>query len=556
MRKEALLLFALLLFSGCTINQGSLDTVFKSMPQVEEFIRTHPNATVVIVKLNETEVEDASEQIMGYCGKALSPQVLYFGRASYKNFELVAYFDRNYEMLCMVSKTGEEGIKEETEEITEPQEEITLLCSIEDSQVLLNWSASQSANFKYYKVVRSNSNPTPSYPADGYIAVLVDRLMTEYVDKAPKEGTNYYRITVVKSDDSKVNSNVCAISISLPELETASYSVYDSNCVCDGLGCSGTYDTVVSGLGLSNLFMNDGKYTTINHFSLGAGCSMWPKERYCPDDGKVKELCGEASSCYDNCCQPKAPYCISPNGRSATGWMILKLDEPTQLRVIEIEAKYLGYTEHTGLAASLLLSNGSWVYAGDTGDITNSMSKYTIPIEYELPVEKVYLSSSTWQVASKTVLEYVYLVTGGEYGGPECGQEDGSCPSECSKHSDKDCCSQYGWHWYGDDCHSEPYAPVSNQSIELFGQLQSDGVFLNWTSYTGGNFKYYKVVRSTSNPSPVYPADGYIAVISNSDNSQYLDADFSGVLTYYRISTVLNDESKIHSNVFTIENSG
>ncbi len=76
-------------------------------------------------------------------------------------------------------------------------------------------------------------------------------------------------------------------------------------------------------------------------------------------------------------------------------------------------------------------------------------------------------------------------------------------------------------------------------------------VLLEWEAYKGDNFKYYKVVHSTTDSDPKYPEDGYIQVITNPSETTYKDyGKFEiGVKNYYRITTVLNDDSKIHSNV-------
>jgi len=75
---------------------------------------------------------------------------------------------------------------------------------------------------------------------------------------------------------------------------------------------------------------------------------------------------------------------------------------------------------------------------------------------------------------------------------------------------------------------------------------------LSWTPWPE-DITYYKVVRSTTNNDPKYPEDSYIAVISDRESTQYLDCEWnSNATTYYRITTVLENSSKVHSNVLTI----
>lgn len=50
----------------------------------------------------------------------------------------------------------------------------TLSVSVESNGVQLNWTKVSSNGFKYYKVVLSKYNATPSYPGDGYLAYISD----------------------------------------------------------------------------------------------------------------------------------------------------------------------------------------------------------------------------------------------------------------------------------------------------------------------------------------------------------------------------------------------
>jgi len=66
--------------------------------------------------------------------------------------------------------------------------------ALENGAVKMSWNSYAPAGFNYYKVVRSNKNPNPVYPDDGYIKYSSDKGFTSYVDNSPKAGTSYYRI--------------------------------------------------------------------------------------------------------------------------------------------------------------------------------------------------------------------------------------------------------------------------------------------------------------------------------------------------------------------------
>lgn len=77
-----------------------------------------------------------------------------------------------------------------------------------DGNILLTWDAIDAEGFSGYKVVASSSNPSPSYPADGYIRWITDKSVTSLLvdgsfSTALSEGTGYYfSITVLYNDQS------------------------------------------------------------------------------------------------------------------------------------------------------------------------------------------------------------------------------------------------------------------------------------------------------------------------------------------------------------------
>lgn len=59
----------------------------------------------------------------------------------------------------------------------------------------------------------------------------------------------------------------------------------------------------------------------------------------------------------------------------------------------------------------------------------------------------------------------------------------------------------------------------------------------SWNEYIPENFDYYKLIRSTSNPDPVYPEDGYIFYGGEGEIS-YLDTEVSAGISYYRVCSI------------------
>jgi len=97
----------------------------------------------------------------------------------------------------------------------------------------------------------------------------------------------------------------------------------------------------------------------------------------------------------------------------------------------------------------------------------------------------------------------------------------------------------------------------NDKELKVTYDAKNNGVVLDWKKYDGdkSNFKYYKVVHSTTNSDLKYPEDGYIAYITDIDKSHFeTSKDFVEDKTnYYRITTVLKSGNKLHSNVEVID---
>ncbi|MBU1017515.1 FecR family protein [Patescibacteria group bacterium] len=64
-------------------------------------------------------------------------------------------------------------------------------------------------------------------------------------------------------------------------------------------------------------------------------------------------------------------------------------------------------------------------------------------------------------------------------------------------------------------------------------------IILNWSTCSNDDFQFYKVVRSTLNPNPSYPADPVVTSSSNRSYSNYIDKTVAPTRTYhYRVCAV------------------
>lgn len=87
--------------------------------------------------------------------------------------------------------------------------------------------------------------------------------------------------------------------------------------------------------------------------------------------------------------------------------------------------------------------------------------------------------------------------------------------------------------------------------LNFVAEPQADGsVKTTWNAYTGNDLKYYKVSRSQTNTSPVYPDDGYI--FYSSTERAYTDPEPPFGKNYYRVCAITNSNTRICSNVITV----
>lgn len=79
--------------------------------------------------------------------------------------------------------------------------------------ILINWTACESDDFQFYKVVKSSLKTNPSYPADPIIVSTSNRHTTNFIDKVVANRTTYYYRACVVERLSKVTcGNTIAVS--------------------------------------------------------------------------------------------------------------------------------------------------------------------------------------------------------------------------------------------------------------------------------------------------------------------------------------------------------
>lgn len=75
------------------------------------------------------------------------------------------------------------------------------------------WKKYLRDDLKYYKLVRSENNPDPVYPEDGYIFYATDPGQTTFTDSSVTPGTWYYRLCIITRQGDRWVSPVVTVEV-------------------------------------------------------------------------------------------------------------------------------------------------------------------------------------------------------------------------------------------------------------------------------------------------------------------------------------------------------
>jgi hypothetical protein len=103
---------------------------------------------------------------------------------------------------------------------------------------------------------------------------------------------------------------------------------------------------------------------------------------------------------------------------------------------------------------------------------------------------------------------------------------------------------------------SDYEAVVYDNTIQFNAVLNSSGnVEASWSKYDKSNtFTYYKLVRSSTVTSPIYPDNGYIYYSSDVNSLSYIDTSVPTGTSYYRICQIASSKRYCSDKVVTINN--
>ncbi len=99
---------------------------------------------------------------------------------------------------------------------------------------------------------------------------------------------------------------------------------------------------------------------------------------------------------------------------------------------------------------------------------------------------------------------------------------------------------------------------ITESKFNFLANLKDDGkVYMSWipiSKFNDKNFKFYKIVRSSTNANLRYPEDGYIKYSEDKDwFMSYIDENPPSGTNYYRICAIMQDNSRFCSEVKKVE---
>jgi len=92
--------------------------------------------------------------------------------------------------------------------------------SLKDGSVYLEWEAYTEEDFKWYKILKSETNTQPVYPDDHVEHIFVESEVDQAWEK-PRPGTFYYRVCVVTQENARLCWDVVLLELDKEDIYDA-----------------------------------------------------------------------------------------------------------------------------------------------------------------------------------------------------------------------------------------------------------------------------------------------------------------------------------------------
>ena len=149
-----ILAMIIVIVSGCT-SQTDVSNVVKSLPQVQEFLKEHPNAVIRAAIWDVDAVSESIDSIKEECGEQMRVKKMWKVEVSEDNQDILVWLDgETNEALCIVKHSAETDSSN-----TPPEEEDNINC-----QYTLIEADRDTATFDYTNLFEVTVKSTGSSP--------------------------------------------------------------------------------------------------------------------------------------------------------------------------------------------------------------------------------------------------------------------------------------------------------------------------------------------------------------------------------------------------------
>lgn len=402
---------------------------------------------------------------------------------------------------------------------------LKLEASTEDDGVHLSWNETTNGTFQYYKVVRSQTNADLKYPDDGYIAKLAKGTESFTDTDVSADGAYYYRVCEVLTGDKVFCSNVVHMKGKNQQAESEQSA-----------------DEEHTGITLTGQAENDG----IHLSWTVAGLTIDKGFKVVKSDSKNPVYPGDDFQ-----------YLTDSSIRSYT-WAIA-----------DGQTWHFRVCQYNGDGKCLVYSNDFEITAKKTA---------AAAVNLIMTVKAEDTGVGIWWTDASTLAGFKYYkVVRSETNANLKYPDDGYIAAKSkSELSHRDYSAVNGKTYYYRVCAVGSTTVCSNvaqatavndnpapAAVSVTGTFADDKMTLTWAASGEKDFKYYKVVWSQTKSNAVYPADGYIGVVSTANTATYSDeGEKGGSRTaevslasgthYYRVCVVDQADQVACSNTVTI----
>ncbi len=100
-RKYIILLgLVIILVSSLGCVENDISSVTNALPEVQQYLKEHPDAKITAVYLSKEEAEKISQDINDQCDRSITPVDMYKVTITDKDLKIISWFDNNKNLIC------------------------------------------------------------------------------------------------------------------------------------------------------------------------------------------------------------------------------------------------------------------------------------------------------------------------------------------------------------------------------------------------------------------------------------------------------------------------